>query len=610
MCGIIGFTGNTDAKKIILNGLKSLEYRGYDSAGISIFNENGRTETFKSVGKVDNLIKLIEKNNSKSSCGIGHTRWATHGGVSTENCHPHCAGYVQLVHNGIIENYQELIKEYNINSNERKSETDTEIAAILLNRFYEEFKLDPLKALQKLDNTIKGTYSFCVLFNDKPNEIYAIRKTSPLVCSNTTTGSFLSSDLTALIPYTKSYLIVPEKDIIKLTPYEVKCFDINTLNEKSLESQDLNWAPDSALKGGYAHYMLKEINEQPEALMNTVSKYLKNDLPCFDDIGLTDDVLKTITNVQILACGTARHAGLVASNTFSPIIQIPINTYVASEYRYSSPMLDKNTLVIAVSQSGETVDTLAALQLAKNYTENTIAVVNRKSSIIARESKYQLYTEAGPEISVASTKAYTVQVAALYLLFAKMAYINNKMTIEELKNFTLNLISQKDIIAETLQNEKVIKEVAKFLKFKNDCFYIGRLQDYISSLEGALKLKEISYIHTDAYAAGELKHGTIALINDGVPVICIDTNEKISSKLLSNVQEVKARNATVILIINETFEYNKDIVDYVIPIKNDNPIFAVFPVSVITQLIAYYTSVERGLDVDRPRNLAKSVTVE
>ena len=610
MCGIIGFTGNTNAKNIILNGLKSLEYRGYDSAGISFFDENAKTHTIKTVGKVDNLVKLVEGNTAKSSCGIGHTRWATHGGVVTENCHPHSSGHIHLVHNGIIENYQELIKEYNIKSTDRKSETDTEIAAILLSKFYEEFKNDPLKALQKLDSVIKGTYSFCILFDDKPNEIYAIRKSSPLVCANTTTGSFLSSDLTALIPYTKNYFIVPEMDIIKLTPYEIKCYDIKNLKEQKLEAQDLNWSPDSALKGGYAHYMLKEIHEQPDALINTISQYIKDDLPDFSGIGLTDDILKQITNVQILACGTARHAGLVASNTFAPILKMPVTTFVASEYRYSEPMVDKNSLIIAVSQSGETADTLAALELASEYTDNTVALVNRKASLIARVAKYQLYTEAGPEISVASTKAYTVQVAALYLLFAKMAYLRNKMTIDELKNFTDNLISQKEIIQETLKNDKVIKEVAKFLKFKNDCFYIGRLQDYISSLEGALKLKEISYIHTDAYAAGELKHGTIALINDGVPVICIDTNERISSKLLSNVQEVKARNASVILIINETFEYNKAICDYVIPIKNDNPMFAVFPVSVITQLIAYYTSVERGLDVDRPRNLAKSVTVE
>ena len=530
MCGIIGFTGSTNAKNIILNGLKSLEYRGYDSAGISFFDENAKINTIKTVGKVDNLLKLVESNKAKSSCGIGHTRWATHGGVSNENCHPHSFLHVHLVHNGIIENYQELIKEYNITSTERKSETDTEIAAILLGKFYEEFKNDPLKALQKLDGNIKGTYSFCVLFDDKPNEIYAIRKSSPLVCANTTTGSFLSSDLTALIPYTKNYYIVPEMDIIRLTPYEVKCFDIKALKEKQLEAQDLNWSPDSALKGGYAHYMLKEINEQPEALINTISTYIKDDIPNFDDIGLTDEVLSKITNVQILACGTARHAGLVASNTFAPILKMPVTTYVASEYRYSEPMVDKNSLIIAVSQSGETADTLAALELAKNYTDNTIALVNRKASLIARVAKYQLYTEAGPEISVASTKAYTVQVAALYLLFAKMAYIRKTMTLDELKNFTSDLISQKEIIQETLKNEKVIKDVAKFLKFKNDCFYIGRLQDYISSLEGALKLKEISYIHTDAYAAGELKHGTISLIDDNTPVLGIVSDEFISDK--------------------------------------------------------------------------------
>lgn len=610
MCGIIGYSGNLDAKKILINGLTSLEYRGYDSAGISFFDSNGKINTIKQIGKVENLKKLVNDNHNNTTCGIGHTRWATHGGVSNENAHPHSYKNVCLVHNGIIENYLDLIKQYNIKDTDRKSSTDSEIIAILLNKFYEDNNHDPLIAIQNISNIIKGTYSFCILFTDRPNEIFLIRKVSPLVITNNEMGSFVASDLTALMPYTKEYYIVPEDVIVKLRAYDIKVYDLHNFDIVNLSCQTINWNVDSAKKNGYPHYMIKEINEQPEAIKNTILPYIVDGIPNFDNINLNDDVFKNINNIQIVACGTARHAGLVACNVFSPILKMQLNTLVASEYRYSEPIIDSNTLFICVSQSGETVDTLASLSLANSFNAKTVAVVNVQGSSIAREAKYQLYTNAGPEIAVASTKAYTVQIAILYLLFARIAYVKNKMTLDELRSFTNTLLNIPNVVNDTISNDNIIKQVAKFLKFKNDCYYIGRLQDYISSLEGALKLKEISYIHTDAYAAGELKHGTIALINDGVPVIAIDTNEKISSKLLSNVQEVKARNASVILIINEKFEYNKDLADFVITIKDIDSKFAVFPVSIITQLIAYYTSLEKGLDVDKPRNLAKSVTVE
>ena len=608
MCGIIGFTGNVNSKKILIDGLTSLEYRGYDSAGISFFNEKNEIETIKCVGKVENLKKLVEKNKSVSNCGIGHTRWATHGGVSIENAHPHKAGFVNLVHNGIIENYVSLIKKFDIKNT--LSSTDTEIASIILNKFYVENNHDPLLSISKLSKEIFGTYAFCIVFDDRPNEIYATRQVNPLVATISSIGSIISSDLTALISYSKEYYIVPEKSIVRLNQYNIKSYDIDSLDRIELLPQELNWSSDSAIKDGYPHYMLKEINEQPKALNDTILPHIKNDIPDFSIEQINDDLLKNIDNIQIVACGTARHAGLVACNVFSPIIKIPINAYVASEYRYSEPLITNNTLVIPISQSGETVDTIASLELAKNMGAKILSIVNVKSSTISRISDFCIYTNAGPEIAVASTKAYTVQIAVLFLLFAKIAYLKNKMSKNDLIEFTNTLRKIPDVISDTIVNDSIIKEIAKFLKFKSDCFYIGRLQDYISSLEGALKLKEISYIHTDAYAAGELKHGTIALITNGIPVIAIDTNKNISSKLLSNVEEVKAREASVILIINETFEYKKNLAEFVIPIKNIDYRFAVFPVSVITQLIAYYTSIEKGLDVDKPRNLAKSVTVE
>ena len=610
MCGIIGYVGNMPAKKILVDGLTSLEYRGYDSAGISFFDENKNIHTIKNIGKVCNLKKLVDSDEHSSNCGLGHTRWATHGNVTNENAHPHSAGKITLVHNGIIENYISLQKEYSITEGERKSQTDTEIAAILLNKFYEESGYDSLKAISMLTSLLVGTYSFCVLFADRPSEIYAIRKVSPLVCSKTPIGSFIASDLTALISYSKTYFVAPEDAIIKLTKDDIKFFDLKNFNELKVEEKNLNWDADATMKGGYKHYMLKEINEQPDALVNTIMPFINNDVPDFDSIGLSDEFLNSIENIQIVACGTARHAGLVASYTFSSILKMPINTYVASEYRYSEPLVNNKTLFVAISQSGETVDTLASLSLAKKEGANIVSVVNVKDSSIARESNFNLYTNAGPEIAVASTKAYTVQIAMLYMLFSRVAFAKGKMTLDELKTFTKNLIDMKEVIKETLKVEEQVKEIAKFLQHKNDCYYIGRLQDYVSSLEGALKLKEISYIHTDAYAAGELKHGTIALIYDGVPVIAISTNKKVHEKLMSNVEEVKARDADIILIVNEDFNYNKNISKHVIRIKNVDYRFAVFPVSVVIQLIAYWTSVERGLDVDKPRNLAKSVTVE
>ena len=610
MCGIIGYVGNMPAKKILIDGLVSLEYRGYDSAGISFFDENSNLHTIKNIGKVCNLQKLVNEDKHESSCGLGHTRWATHGNVTNENAHPHNAGKVTLVHNGIIENYVELQKKYNISEDDKKSQTDTEIAAILLNKFYEETGYDALKSISMLTGLLLGTYSFCILFEDRPKEIYAIRKISPLVCSKTSIGSFIASDLTALISYSKTYFVPPEETVVKMTFDDIKFFDLKNFSEINVEEKILNWDKDATMKGGFKHYMLKEINEQPEALINTISPFIINEVSDFSRIGLNDEFLKDIENIQIVACGTARHAGLVASYTFSSILKMPITTYVASEYRYSEPLVSNKTLFIAISQSGETVDTLASLSLAKKEGANIVSVVNVKDSSIARESDYNLYTNAGPEIAVASTKAYTVQIAMLYMLFSRLAYIKQKMTLDELKTFTKNLISMKEVIKETLNLEEQIKSIAKYLQHKNDCYYIGRLQDYVSSLEGALKLKEISYIHTDAYAAGELKHGTIALIHDSVPVIAISTNEKVHEKLMSNVEEVKARDADIILIVNEKFNYNKNISKFVLKIKNVDFRFAVFPVSVVIQLIAYWTSAEKGLDVDRPRNLAKSVTVE
>lgn len=610
MCGIIGYTGPLAAEKILLDGLAGLEYRGYDSAGIALCMEDSTIKIMKKAGKVKNLRDYC-KNEIKgtSHCGIGHTRWATHGGVIDENAHPHQTGKVTLIHNGIIENYHRLTAEYQLEK-QLVSQTDSEVAAWVLNKLYTGAG-DPLAAIRMLLTILEGSYSFCIMFADIPGSVYAVRHISPLVAAYTHSGAIVASDLTALIPYTRQYFVVPEHQIVKLTPYKIQVYDTDdNFSKVQPEPLTANWNMDAAMKNGFPHFMLKEIHEQPDALKNTILPRISKGLPDFGEDGIPDSLWQDCRQVHIVACGTAMHAGMAARTLMEPLLQIPVAVSIASEFRYETPLIDRKTLVIIISQSGETIDSLAALRLAREYHSTTLAIVNVKGSSIARESDYVLYTHAGPEIAVASTKAYSVQLAALYLVCCRMALIRGNYSEKEAEIFLSELL---DVIpaVEIIMNQKTqMKELVKHMISQTDTFFIGRGLDYALSLEGALKLKEISYIHAEAYAAGELKHGAIALVADQVPVIAIATQEHVYAKSISNIREVKARGAFVILIAKENAVIDDDLADIFIRIPDVDDKFTVFPVVAVLQLIAYYASLGKNLDVDQPRNLAKSVTVE
>lgn len=605
MCGIIGYTGDNYAQNILLEGLSQLEYRGYDSAGIALLTNDNQINVSKCIGKVESLIKLCENNEISSTCGIGHTRWATHGGVTKVNAHPHVCGKVSLIHNGIIENYYELIGKYNL-SEKLISETDTEVVTALLDTLYTGNPIDTIKAAV---NEIKGSFAFCIMFADKPGVIYSIRNVSPLVATSCDSGSYIASDLTALIPYSKQYFIIPEYHIISLSKTGITVQDLEN-NMVTPEMLTVNWDIEGAKKNGYPHFMLKEIFEQPVAIHNTITPRIKNLIPDFTEDNIPDSLFLNCNKISIIACGTAMHAGMVARTMIEPLLKIPVTVSIASEFRYEEPLIDENTLVITISQSGETIDTLEALRLAKQCKGRTLSIVNVKGSSISRESDYVLYTHAGPEIAVASTKAYTVQLAALYLLGCKAALVNNKYSIEQANVFIKNLTKVIKNIKKMLKDTTQIQSVARHLVSSQDAFFIGRGLDYTLSLEGALKLKEISYIHAEAYAAGELKHGTIALISDDVPVFALATQQKVYSKVISNIREVKARGAYVILLSCDETISDASICDVHISLPKADDLFTVFESAVVLQLIAYYTSDAKGLDVDKPRNLAKSVTVE
>lgn len=605
MCGIIGYTGPLQAREVLLNGLAQLEYRGYDSAGIAFFGSDSGVRVVKTTGKVAQLRELCKNIHEESHCGIGHTRWATHGGVTVENAHPHQAGRVTLIHNGIIENYHQLTVDYHL-EDQLVSQTDSEVAARVLDAIYDG---DPLASIRRFLPLLEGSYGFCILFSDHPGEIYAVRNVSPLVAAYTHSGSIIASDLTALIPYTRKYAVVPENQTVKLTPYRMEFYDQDG-RRVDPEILEVNWDTDAAMKNGFPHFMLKEIHEQPEALKNTILPRLSRGLPDFGADGIPDSIFEQCRQVRIVACGTAMHAGMVARAIMEPLLRIPVLVSIASEFRYEDPLVDSGTLTIVISQSGETIDTLAALRLAKELGSKVLSVVNVKGSTIARESDYVLYTHAGPEIAVASTKAYSVQLAALYMITCRMAFVRGKMSEEEGISFMKDLLDVIPAMEEMIRQADTIKNIVRPLVDKPDAFFIGRNLDYAFSLEGALKLKEISYIHADAYAAGELKHGTIALIADQVPVIALATQDRVYSKMISNVREVKARGAYVILITKESAQTDGDLADVRIKIPDLHDRFTVFPIAVVLQLIAYYASLLKGLDVDQPRNLAKSVTVE
>ena len=512
-----------------------------------------------------------------------------------------------LIHNGIIENYHELTKEFHL-EDRLISQTDSEVAAWVLDSLYDG---DPLKAISKLQEKLRGSYGFCIMFDDQPGSIYAVRSVSPLVASYTHSGALVASDLTALIPYTNQYFVVPEGKIVKLTPYKVQVYNLDEAFTKfTPEILTVNWNMDAAMKNGYPHFMMKEIHEQPDAMKNTILPRMSHGLPDFTADKIPDDLFTNCNQIHIVACGTAMYAGMVARAMMEPLLRIPVAVSIASEFRYEDPLIDEKTLVIIISQSGETIDTLAAMRLAHQYGSKTLAVVNVKGSSIARESDYVLYTHAGPEIAVASTKAYSVQLAALYLVGCRMALVRGKFTEKQAEDFLSDLLDAIPAMETMLAQKETFHELAVHLINHPDAFFIGRGLDYAFSLEGALKLKEVSYIHAEAYAAGELKHGTIALISDNVPVIAIATQEHVFAKTISNIREVKARGAFIILLTKESAVVDENLADIHIRIPNMDDRFTVFPIIVALQFIAYYTSIGKGLDVDQPRNLAKSVTVE
>lgn len=613
MCGIIGFSGYLNAAQVLLDGLSELEYRGYDSAGIACFTGRHEITTIKAVGKVAQLRSCVAPGFT-ASCGIGHTRWATHGGVSKENAHPHSCGRVTLIHNGIIENYLTLQDELAVSGRIPVSQTDSEIAAMLIDSLYTG---NAYEAIAKAAKRLEGAYAFCILFSDQPDSIYCIRKGSPLVACSTDTGSIIASDMVALLRYSKDYFVLQENQIACLTKDNIKITDLNG-NEIAPEYLSVTWDTSSAQKNGFKHYMEKEIHEQPEALSRTITprliKYQEQNalytLPDFSVDDIPDTLFEGLNRIIITACGTAMHAGMVGKILFERLLRIPVTVEIASEFRYQNPILDSGVLVVTVSQSGETADTLAALRLARKRAARTLSIVNVKGSSIARESEHVLYTHAGPEIAVASTKAYTAQLAAFYLLAFHAAYSLGKLSAAECAAMTEQLTGVIPAIRKILEQKGKIQSISRRLVKATDLFFIGRNIDYALSCEASIKLKEISYIHSEAYAAGELKHGTLSLITGDVPVIAIATQHDIFSKMVSNIKEVRARGAFVILIAGSDAVIEDSLYDFRIDLPQAEDLFTPFSAAVVLQLLAYYTSFQRGLDVDQPRHLAKSVTVE
>mgnify|MGYP001045718545 FL=1 len=607
MCGIIGYTGKKEAGRIMLDALELLEYRGYDSAGIALSDENGgRTRVAKCAGRVKDLRSLCAEKDVSGHCGIGHTRWATHGGVCDSNAHPHQFGAVTVIHNGIIENYRELIEKYELDG-KLLSQTDSEVAAAVLSRFYQG---DPYAAIRKTVLKLRGTFAFAVLFEDIPGKIFAVRNVSPIVAASTEDGAILASDVAAIVPFTTQYFVVPELHVVCLSGDGIEMYDLSG-DRAQIEWMTVDWDITRSDKGGYPFYMEKEIMEQPRVIEETVRPRVKDGRPDFSAEGIGDDVLVSCRRICVIACGTAMHAGLVGKSLIQAIIGIHVDVVMASEFMYNDPVVDENTLVIAISQSGETIDTLEALKFARKCGSPSISIVNVKGASIARASEHVIYTHAGPEIAVASTKAYTTQLAVLYLLAARMAIARNLWDEEQTKRYMSELLRVPDVMEEVLARKEEIHHIADTILNARDVFMIGRGLDYSILLEGSLKLKEVSYIHSEAYASGELKHGTIALITSQTPVIAVVTQEKLKSKELSNIKEVQSRGAKVILLIKgkEVLEQEKIWSRiFRLPVMEDE--FMVMPASIVLQLIAYYVSLDKGLDVDKPRNLAKVVTVE
>ena len=606
MCGIVGYVGKRSAQDVLLDGLEKLEYRGYDSAGVALALDGG-IRVIKSKGRLTQLRqKLAAQALAQSFCGIGHTRWATHGEPSDVNSHPHSTPRVSIVHNGIIENYGILKERLIAKGYTFESETDTEVLVKLIDSCYAG---DPLRALQEALAKVRGSYALAVLFRDRPDTIFAVKRESPLIVGWGESENFVASDIPALLKYTRRYSVLEEGDMAVCTAEGI-CFYNEFAEPVQRPALTADWDMEAAEKGGYPHFMLKEINEQPTAITATVSPRVEEGMPDLRIPQLTDEVLRGIGTVHLVGCGTAMHAGMVGKAAIETLARVPAEVDIASEFRYRDPILNPNDLVIIISQSGETSDTLAALKLAKSRGVPVLAIVNVVGSSIARAADYVLYTYAGPEIAVASTKAYMVQLCVLYLFALRLAYARGRLSEAETRRYTAQLLRAPEIIKARLADCDQIKYLASRYMNTQSCFFIGRGFDYSLSLEGSLKLKEISYVHSDAYAAGELKHGTISLITDGVPVIALATQKQVYEKTISNAKETRSRGARVLLFTTKDAVVPEGVADAVIRLDEYEDILMPLQLIVPLQLFAYYMAVLRGCDVDKPRNLAKSVTVE
>ncbi len=608
MCGIVGYIGNKPAAPIILDGLAKLEYRGYDSAGLAVY-DGEKINVQKAVGRLKVLENLTHGGESMPGyVGIGHTRWATHGAPSDVNAHPHYNKdrTIAVVHNGIIENYIPLRKKLQSKGYEFVSETDTEVLAQLLDYYY---KGNPLEAITKVLHRVEGSYALGIMFADFPDEIYAVRKDSPLIVGKSADGSFIASDVPAILKYTRTVYYVENQEVVKLTRDELHFYTVDE-EEITKEPVTIDWDANAAEKGGYEHFMLKEIYEQPKTITDTISPRIKNGDIVIDELNMTDEEIKAVKKIYIVACGSAYHTGVTAKYIIEGLVRIPVEVDVASEFRYRNPILEEGTMVVVISQSGETADTLAALREAKARGFKVLGIVNVVGSSIAREADSVMYTWAGPEIAVATTKAYSAQLAALYLLTMKLGRVRGTIADAQFASLL------EDIKKLPYQIELLLGQKEKIQRFANryvgakDIFFIGRGIDYAISLEGSLKLKEISYVHSEAYAAGELKHGTISLIEDGTLVVAVATQPALYQKTISNIVEVKARGAFVMAITTEDNTAMEKAADYIIYIPETNPYFANSLAIIPLQLFGYYVAVGKGCDVDKPRNLAKSVTVE
>ncbi len=607
MCGIVGYTGVLNVKKILISGLERLEYRGYDSAGISVFDENSQLVTHKTMGRIENLKNVTDGKVETATCGIGHTRWATHGIPSDVNAHPHSTEKLSLVHNGIIENYLEIKSFLMENGYTFQSQTDTEIATKLFDYYYHG---DAVKAIADTVEKLEGAYAFAIMFSDRVGEIFAIRKESPLVVTKSDDGLFLASDMPAVLEYTNKYFTIEQGEVAHLRPEGEKFYKLDG-TEISKEVKISHLTFEQAEKGGFPHFMLKEIHDQPSSLEKTVfPRISEKNLPDFRSDLIDDSFFSSFNHIYVVACGTAFYAGDLGGQIMRQFAKVNVTSVIASEFRYNPPIFNEKDLVIVLSQSGETADTLAALKLARENKVANLAMVNVKGSAIALEADNVLYTHAGPEIAVASTKAFTVQVGLFYLFAIKTAMARNVISEAEavvLTNELIETISEFKTVFEL--NEQCL-EVSKTFTDAHSMFYIGRGLDSSLSQEAALKLKEISYIHSEAYAAGELKHGTISLITEETPVIALVTDGRLAPKTISNMKEVKARGGKITAIVLDGVEMPEDSYDEKIVVKAKYPRFAALKSIVPLQLLAYHTSVLKGCDVDKPRNLAKSVTVE